>query len=222
MFPGWLLIRPPRPERTSFSLSSEMRPPSPGLTNTWGGGMEPPFALGIFDYFIFLRMCCVAICICESNARNSSLPTGAPPAAVAVLTTMILLANCNAPIPTNAGLVHGQGPRTTAVFRIWDLESGSIFDLFTHDTRGHDMTWRSLVSTKNIRGKLCYLEVSSSRYIFANIGNFLCRTDRRPSAESAVQRSFAQINFNSVRFYLKPQTTTKPVLREPPATSEGI
>lgn len=47
MFPGWLLIRPPRPQRTSFSLSSEMMPPWLGSTKTRGGGMDPPFALGI-------------------------------------------------------------------------------------------------------------------------------------------------------------------------------
>ena len=47
MFPGWLLMRPPRPQRTSFSLRSEMMPPWLGSTLTRGGGMDPPFARGI-------------------------------------------------------------------------------------------------------------------------------------------------------------------------------
>jgi hypothetical protein len=40
-------MRPPRPERTSFSLRMEMSPPSPGWTKIWGGGMDPPLALGM-------------------------------------------------------------------------------------------------------------------------------------------------------------------------------
>lgn len=47
MFPGWLLMRPPRPQRTSFSLRSEMMPPWLGSTLTRGGGMDPPFARGM-------------------------------------------------------------------------------------------------------------------------------------------------------------------------------
>jgi len=62
-------MRPPRPERTSFSLSSEMSPPSPGLTNTCGGGIEPPFALGIFEFFV---VCVYALFV--SPRKYLSLP----------------------------------------------------------------------------------------------------------------------------------------------------
>jgi len=53
MLPGWLLIRPPRPERTSFGFRVEMRPPCPGGTITRGGGIDPPLARGMIINCVF-------------------------------------------------------------------------------------------------------------------------------------------------------------------------
>ena len=55
--PGWLLMRPPRPERTSLSFSVEIDPPCPGWMLTRGGGMDPPLARGIFVLY-----CCFPLC----------------------------------------------------------------------------------------------------------------------------------------------------------------